>query len=440
MRTPDSAAGKKGKCPHCGAVMQIPARSAGPRDDTRGPAPKSVASAKKPAPVVRSEGDRIEFPCPQCTAPVRTPASAAGKKGKCPSCGAVVPIPKPTVRPASGDEKKTGTGQTSRRPSAATKGGSTIDFHCPECKKRIRTPLSAAGKKGRCPKCGAIMRIPAARAARSSAQAKETPGLTPQAGSTPGLTPLPEQTPGLTPLSDDAPGLVPLDDDTPGLTLLSDQSAGLTPLPHSGGLTPLDESGLTPLGNDIGLTPLEDDPLGGPAASDPFASASATVNPFSDSYRPAAGSLAGGGVNPYQSPSLSSPGYARRAKPVSKGVVMAPAIAMMVVVSLNLLVMIPYMIFYSIFSIKEERMLNPGGAEEIVPFAIGTVMGMLLVVAAYVVMLVGAWRMMRFESWGLALTSAILLLLPCTVCWMGLPFGIWALVVLSLSNVRAAFK
>src|SRR5262245_31985142 len=53
----------------------------------------------------------------------------------------------------------------------------------------------------------------------------------------------------------------------------------------------------------------------------------------------------------------------------------------------------------------------------------------------------GAWCMRRGVSYRFAMTSAILaslpLLSPCL--WMGIPFGIWALVVLRRPDVRAAF-
>ena len=34
----------------------------------------------------------IHFTCPRCSHTMKLPASAAGKKGKCPACGAVVEI------------------------------------------------------------------------------------------------------------------------------------------------------------------------------------------------------------------------------------------------------------------------------------------------------------------------------------------------------------
>lgn len=51
-------------------------------------------------------------------------------------------------------------------------------------------------------------------------------------------------------------------------------------------------------------------------------------------------------------------------------------------------------------------------------------------------------KMMKLESWGLALTAMILGLLPCVspCCLLGLGAGIWGLVVLNDANVKASFR
>ncbi len=58
------------------------------------------------------------------------------------------------------------------------------------------------------------------------------------------------------------------------------------------------------------------------------------------------------------------------------------------------------------------------------------------------IMLGGALKMRRLESYGLAMTASILAVIPCfsPCCGIpGIPLGIWALVVLSKPEVRAAF-
>lgn len=52
----------------------------------------------------------------------------------------------------------------------------------------------------------------------------------------------------------------------------------------------------------------------------------------------------------------------------------------------------------------------------------------------------GGLKMKRLESWGLALTAAILAVIPCNVCCVfGMPIGIWALVTLNDRAVKEAF-
>jgi serine/threonine protein kinase len=99
-----------------------------------------AAPARSPRPTAVS--DKIEFTCPKCNLPVRTPAASAGKKGKCPNCGVIVPIPN---TPAA----------------AASRPARQIEFTCPYCDNPVRTAAGTAGKKGRCPSCAQMIDIPA---------------------------------------------------------------------------------------------------------------------------------------------------------------------------------------------------------------------------------------------------------------------------------------
>jgi len=65
-------------------------------------------------------------------------------------------------------------------------------------------------------------------------------------------------------------------------------------------------------------------------------------------------------------------------------------------------------------------------------------------VSAALLILVGALRMMNRQSYGLAVTAGILAMVPCVgtsgcCCLIGLPIGLWALIVLMDSGVQAAF-
>lgn len=62
--------------------------------------------------------------------------------------------------------------------------------------------------------------------------------------------------------------------------------------------------------------------------------------------------------------------------------------------------------------------------------------------AMAVLILFGALKMKRLESYAMAMTSAIVAMIPCVspCCLLGLPFGIWALVALSDGSIREAFR
>ncbi len=91
---------------------------------------------------------------------------------------------------------------------------------------------------------------------------------------------------------------------------------------------------------------------------------------------------------------------------------------------------------------------DAAGRELQFPFPVGdaavalTVAGTTIRLLMGIIVLIGAVKMKRLESYGLAMASAILAMIPCTspCCLLGLPFGIWALVVLSDTHVKAAFR
>jgi hypothetical protein len=62
--------------------------------------------------------------------------------------------------------------------------------------------------------------------------------------------------------------------------------------------------------------------------------------------------------------------------------------------------------------------------------------------AVSIVILVGAIKMQSLRSYSLAFTAALLAVIPCLTpcCFLGLPLGIWALVVLNKSEVKAQFE
>ena len=146
--------------------------------------------------------------------------------------------------------------------------------------------------------------------------------------------------------------------------------------------------------------------------------------------------------NPFASPH----GYAQ-AEPLSRADVSskisAPAIALIVISSLNLLIVL--LQFVAMFADLAVPGHNPNrglrGADVIVPMAFmgGFILIMLL---KEVFVIFGAVQMKSMQSYSMAMTATILTLIPCNsmCCLVQLPLGIWALVTLLDNDVKDAFR
>jgi hypothetical protein len=122
----------------------------------------------------------------------------------------------------------------------------------------------------------------------------------------------------------------------------------------------------------------------------------------------------------------------------ARGQVTAPAIGLLVSGVLNALLSL----LVAVLGLFGERFKeNPADPT---PFDLGTAEGIvgLVDVAVALVILLGAMRMMKCRSYGLAMTASILSLVPCLApCWLaGFPLGLWALIVLARSDVKAGFR
>ncbi len=119
--------------------------------------------------------------------------------------------------------------------------------------------------------------------------------------------------------------------------------------------------------------------------------------------------------------------------------VLAPGIAMIVLggfgVVTSLLWGVGGPFFFTLFPPKETHPLE---ANVFIWFSI--ILGCLALILSVGIVL-GGIAMVRFRSWKLAMTGAILALLSfCPLGVFGLGVGIWALVILTQADVRAAFQ
>jgi hypothetical protein len=144
-------------------------------------------------------------------------------------------------------------------------------------------------------------------------------------------------------------------------------------------------------------------------------------------------------INPYGSPSS----YSSIQPSVSP--TRGPAIALMVV-SILFIVMLFVAMLFELWLITsgtaaEMETRNPlvDSKEQEVALRIGFSIFLMIL---HSVVLFGAVSMLRMRNLGMAYTAAIISVIPCcSGCYViGIPFGIWALVVLNNPEVRSRFQ
>jgi len=127
--------------------------------------------------------------------------------------------------------------------------------------------------------------------------------------------------------------------------------------------------------------------------------------------------------------------------------VKGPAIALIVTASLGVL----YYALSGILSFFNGGMMFqsqmppniPPQMQEFIQNMRGPLAGVISLVIAAVngFVLFGAIKLLRLQSFGLVMAAVIVAMLPCQCCCLlGLPFGIWALVVLNKAEVKSQFR
>lgn len=68
--------------------------------------------------------------------------------------------------------------------------------------------------------------------------------------------------------------------------------------------------------------------------------------------------------------------------------------------------------------------------------------GLMLGLVSNTVILLGGFKMLKVQTWGLALAATILFMLPCGsfCCCIGLPLGVWFIIVLNKPEIKSAFR
>jgi len=113
--------------------------------------------------------------------------------------------------------------------------------------------------------------------------------------------------------------------------------------------------------------------------------------------------------------------------------------------------MMPVVFFGMFFGVRDEIEKELANDPEMTPevmefvsnvYGYGGIAFAVISLLVGIVVILGAVKMLGLRSWGLAMFAAILSLIPCvqSCCLLSLPVGIYAIIVLSDSEVKAAFE
>lgn len=159
--------------------------------------------------------------------------------------------------------------------------------------------------------------------------------------------------------------------------------------------------------------------------------------------------------SPYGPPGAAPPGYGPPPGGVPgmppmgagdpKSMVQGPGIALIVLGVLVLLGQLFYLL-YTLLVTGVGAMGAASGDPDGVGALMGGVVGMVMTVVWMLfsaIIIFGGVKMKNLQSYGLAMAAAIIGMLPCTTGWcclLGLPIGIWAVVILMKPEVKSSFR
>ena len=98
---------------------------------------------------------RVEVECSECHQKTYADAHYIGKTTKCPHCGRLTAISRPTKKPVAAEAEAVPPLPT----SPVDRGTSLIRFRC-VCGKRLKAAARFAGQLAKCPACGSRVQVP----------------------------------------------------------------------------------------------------------------------------------------------------------------------------------------------------------------------------------------------------------------------------------------
>jgi DNA-directed RNA polymerase subunit RPC12/RpoP len=392
----------------------------------------------------------IEFSCPECAALIRTPDATAGKKGKCPNCATIVRIP----GGATAVSPKAETPTSAAKPAAEQAETGPLEFFCSICGQIVRTPRSAAGKKGKCPQCNGVIQVPLksrtvkgpVAASAAPAAPKPTPKPKPKVveeiglASVDDLSPLSE--PSTPPVRKPAVSPPPPPVHKPKNPHIPPSESYLAPMSSLPPLEPIDGGGASDFtsGGKVdlfgGSDPLAVPNTGGySVAPDPFgpsnfAASSGYGIPPGDPFAPMPSTSL-----PAASPAMpGNPGK----KPIEPIMIILPAICQMVVhIPLLLFTMFSFACLLATFLTLVNTDLAPIVTKSMPVFILYCFLH-LAAIAFYSWGIIGSVNMIQRRNYDNAIAAAWVSIIPC-INPCATPFGIWALIILNDRGVKKSF-
>ena len=285
----------------------------------------------------------------------------------------------------------------------------SIEFSCTQCGRQLQAGDATAGTRILCPGCGTFSAVPAPESGaaiefrctgcnkllRTGSDTAGKQAKCPECGK---IVPVPGPRAGVS----DETLPYPAPDAAPGEGTGSPFAPGAGAEPPAPSSRPSEQTG------------------------SPFAA---------DGGQPDA---AGDAENPYLTPTQYGPAPQpfTGADPIAASRVAGPATALIVYGALG----IAAQLFGLVGNLVQ--MGGQGQAEMPLMFSSGvTVVSAIIGAVLHVVVIVGGVKMKNLDSYAFAMAASIIAMLPCSCCCpVGLPLGIWSLVVLSDGGVKAAFR
>jgi hypothetical protein len=125
----------------------------------------------------------------------------------------------------------------------------------------------------------------------------------------------------------------------------------------------------------------------------------------------------------------------------ASSMVAGPAISMMVCAIFSLVIFMVACPINLIGILNKPQPIGGNNPERIGELIGGTV-GIGLFMISNLIIALGAFQMKNLSNYGMAMTATILSMIPCcSPCYiLGIPFGIWSLIVLLNPDVKGAFS